>query len=99
PPLGVRAARDMIAAADRLVVDGSIWDGGGPDRLHELSELVETSRLTVSDFALVRQSRWREAIASIFDDPEFLPYLRSLRRIAVTYATHDETGAPGSPNP
>ena len=56
------------------------------------------TRLAVSDFALVRQSRWREAIASIFDDPDFLPYLRSLRRIAVTYATHDETGAPGSTN-
>ena len=47
---------------------------------------ADTSRLAISDFALVRQSRWREAIASIFDDPEFLPYLRSLRRIAVTYA-------------
>jgi hypothetical protein len=59
---------------------------------------VETSNLAVSDFALVRQSRWREAIASVFDDPDFLPYLRSLRRIAVTYSTHDETGAPGSTN-
>ena len=49
-------------------------------------------RSSISDFALVRQSRWREAIASIFDDPDFLPYLRSLRRIAVTYGTHDETG-------
>jgi glucose-6-phosphate dehydrogenase assembly protein OpcA len=98
PPLGVRAARDMIAAADRLVVDGSIWNGDGLDRLHELSDLVETSRLTVSDFALVRQSRWREAIASIFDDPEFLPYLRSLRRIAVTYGTRDETGTVGFTN-
>ena len=29
----------------------------------------------------LRQSRWREAIASIFDDPDFLPYLRSLRPI------------------
>ena len=56
-------------------------------------------RLAISDFALVRQSRWREAIASIFDDPDFLPYLRSLRRIAVTYATHDETGAPGLDEP
>jgi hypothetical protein len=27
-----------------------------------------------------------------------MPYLRSLRRIAVTYGTHDETGAPGSTN-
>ena len=69
-----------------------------PRPLREMASLLETTRLAVSDFALVRQSRWREAIASIFDDPDFLPYLRSLRRIAVTYATHDETGAPGSTN-
>ena len=47
---------------------------------------------------MMRQSRWREAIASIFDDPDYLPYLRSVRRIAVTYGTHDESGAPGSTN-
>ena len=88
----------MLAAADRLVVDGSTWNGDGLDRLRELADLVEASRLTVSDFALVRQSRWREAIASIFDDPEFLPYLRSLRRVAVTYGTHDETGTVGFTN-
>jgi hypothetical protein len=63
-----------------------------------MAQLVETSDLAVSDFALLRQSRWREAIASIFDDPDFLPFLRSLRRIAVTYSTHDETGAIGSTN-
>ena len=63
-----------------------------------MAQLVETTELAVSDFALLRQSRWREAIASIFDDPDFLPFLRSLRRIAVTYSTHDETGAIGSTN-
>ena len=47
-----------------------------------MAQLVETTDLAVSDFALIRQSRWREAIASIFDDPDFLPFLRSLRRIA-----------------
>jgi hypothetical protein len=49
--------------------------------------------IAISDFALVRQSRWREAIAAIFDIPEFLPYLRHLRRIAVTYGVRDEFGA------
>ena len=98
PSFGTRAARDLLAGADRLVVDGSTWSGDGLSHLAEMASLLDTSRLTVSDFALVRQSRWREAIASIFDDPDFLPYLRSLRRIAVTYATHDETGAPGSTN-
>ena len=47
---------------------------------------------------MVRQSRWRETIASIFDDPDFLPYLRSIRRIAVSYASHDEEETPGSTN-
>jgi len=98
PSFRARPTRDLLAAADRLIVDGSSWSGDGLARLREMADLLRTSRLAVSDFALVRQSRWREAIASIFDDPDFLPYLRSLRRIAVTYATHEEGGAPGSTN-
>jgi glucose-6-phosphate dehydrogenase assembly protein OpcA len=98
PPFASRATQELLAAADRLVVDGSSWSGDGLARLGEMASLLDTSRLAVSDFALVRQSRWREAIASIFDDPDFLPFLRSLRRIAVTYATHDESGAPGTTN-
>jgi hypothetical protein len=93
-----QATLDLLAAADRLVVDGSSWNGDGLDRLRDLAELASTTGIAISDFALDRQSRWREAIASIFDDPDFTPYLRSIRRIAVTYATHDETGAPGSTN-
>jgi glucose-6-phosphate dehydrogenase assembly protein OpcA len=98
PPFTSRAALDLFEDADRLVVDGSTWSGDGLARLAEMATVAESTRITVSDFALVRQSRWREAIASIFDDPDYLPYLRSLRRVAVTYATHDDTGAPGSTN-
>jgi glucose-6-phosphate dehydrogenase assembly protein OpcA len=98
PPLTSPSAQDLLAGADRLIVDGSTWTGDGLGRLREMAALQDSTRLAISDFALVRQSRWREAIASIFDDPDFLPYLRSLRRIAVTYGTHDETGAPGSTN-
>jgi glucose-6-phosphate dehydrogenase assembly protein OpcA len=98
PPFASRAAQELLAAADRLVVDGSSWGGDGLARLREMASMLDTTRLAISDFALVRQSRWREAIASIFDDPDFLPFLRSLRRIAVTYATHDESGAPGTTN-
>ena len=77
PPLTSRAARDLLATADRLVVDGSTWSGDGLAKLRELASLQESSRLAISDFALVRQSRWREAIASIFDDPG-LPALPAL---------------------
>ena len=98
PPLTSPATMDLLRGADRLIVDSSTWSGDGLARLRDMAGLLGTTRLAISDFALVRQSRWREAIASIFDDPDFLPYLRSLRRIAVTYGTHDETGAPGATN-
>jgi glucose-6-phosphate dehydrogenase assembly protein OpcA len=98
PPFTSRSALDLFEDADRLVVDGSTWSGDGLARLADMAKVAQSSRIVVSDFALVRQSRWREAIASIFDDPDYLPYLRSLRRVAVTYATHDDTGAPGSTN-
>ena len=98
PPFGSAQARELFSMADRLIVDGSTWSGDGLERLRELAETRERYSLAISDFALVRQSRWREAIASIFDVPEFLPYLRHVRRVSVTYATRDETGAPGSTN-
>jgi len=99
PPLTSRQAQDLFAFTDRLVVDGSIWSGDGLGQLASLAALFDDfPRLSIRDFALVRQSRWREAIASAFDYPEFLPYLPYVRRIAVTYATHDERGAPGTTN-
>lgn len=98
PSFATQAAKDLLTGADRLIVDGSTWSGDGLVRLREMARLPRTMRLAVSDFALIRQSRWREAIASTFDDPEFLPYLGSIRRIAVTYSTHDEDEAPGSTN-
>ncbi len=101
PPLGSRQARDMLDMADRLVVDGSQWSGDGLDRLHVLAQLVgehqaRGAALAVSDFAMLRQSRWREAIASSFDRPELRPFLGSLTEITVRYAAHPGSGARGT---
>jgi glucose-6-phosphate dehydrogenase assembly protein OpcA len=98
PPFGRPGAIDLFATADRLVVDGSTFSENGLARLQRMAQLLSERDLSIFDFALVRQARWREAIASVFDMPAFLPYLRSLRRIAVTYATHDETGDPTATN-
>ncbi len=99
PPLGTVPADELLEEADRLVVDGSSWSGDGLARLGQLAALFgRFDRISIRDFALVRQSRWREAIATIFDQPDFRPYLAQVRRIAVTYGTRDETGAPGTTN-
>ena len=98
PQFASQPARDLLAMADRLVIDGSSWGGDGLERLRDLSTAMDRYGLDVSDFALVRQSRWREAIASAFDLPEFTPYLTAIERVAVTYGTRDDTGAPGTTN-
>jgi len=98
PPFGRPGATDLFATADRLVVDGSSFSENGLARLERMAQLMSERDLSIFDFALVRQARWREAIASAFDMPPFMPFLRSIRRIAVTYATHDESGDPMATN-
>ena len=93
PPFGTPPANDLLATADRLVVDGSGWRGTGLTQLVKMAAAADRFPIAISDFALLRQSRWREAIAAIFDIPDFLPYLRHIRRIAVTYGVRDEFGA------
>jgi len=93
PPFGTPPANDLLATADRLVVDGSGWRGTGLTQLVKMAAAADRFPIAISDFALLRQSRWREAIAAIFDIPDFLPYLRHIRRIAVTYGVRDDFGA------
>ena len=102
PPLGSRQVRDVLDMADRLVVDGASWSGDGLGRLHALvaivgDQVLAGGRLAVSDFAMLRQSRWREAIASCFDRPELRPFLNGLTEVTVRYGAHPGSG-PGGTN-
>lgn len=101
PPLASHQAIELLALSDRLVVDGSAWSGDGLDRLGALSKIVASRNLgdgpvAVSDFAMLRQSRWREAIASSFDRPELRPFLGGVREINVRYAAHPGAGIGGT---
>ncbi len=82
PPFGSQPANDLFEMADRLIVDGSGWRGTGLEQLRRMAALQERLPLAISDFALVRQSRWRETIASIFDIPNFLRLARLASRHA-----------------
>jgi glucose-6-phosphate dehydrogenase assembly protein OpcA len=92
PPFDSPAADDAFETCDRLVVDASTWHGSGLRQLRRLADLQERRPIAISDFALVRQSRWREAIASIFDHPDILPFVDHIRRIGVTYGVRDAGG-------
>jgi glucose-6-phosphate dehydrogenase assembly protein OpcA len=87
-----------VPLADRLIVDGSSWSGDGLDRLAAMARLAQSQRLFVADFALLRQARWREALASVYDLPDLRPHLRAVRSIAVEYAARKEGDPAGSTN-
>ena len=86
PPFGSRRADRLLPIADRLIVDGSAWSGDGLGILAQLAAAVEERRVVVADWALLRQARWREAIASVYDLPDLRPHLGAVRRISVDYA-------------
>lgn len=89
PPFGSHRAGRLLPIADRLIVDGSGWSGDGLDLLAKLAIVAEELRLVVVDWALLRQARWREALASVYDLPDLRPHLGAVRRIDVEYATPD----------
>jgi glucose-6-phosphate dehydrogenase assembly protein OpcA len=91
-----RSARELLPMADRVVVDGSGWSGDGLAGLKAMSALPGRFDVEIADFAMLRQARWREAIASTFDRPGLLPFLNHIDRIEVRYAARD--GAPGMAN-
>lgn len=90
------ASTELLAMADRILVDGSGWAGDGLARLATLTALPAHDSIEIADLALLRQARWREAIASTFDRPALLPFLGHLDRIEVHYAAKD--GTPGASN-
>jgi glucose-6-phosphate dehydrogenase assembly protein OpcA len=96
PHFESRSARELLPMADRVVVDGSGWSGDGIPGLIAMAELPGRFDVEIADFAMLRQARWREAIASTFDRPALLPYLSHLDWVVVRYAAAD--GAPGMAN-
>ena len=90
------SARELLPMADRVLVDGSGWTGDGMAGIAAMAKLPARHDIEIADFAMLRQARWREAIASTFDRPALLPFLGHLDRIEVHYAARD--GAPGTAN-
>jgi len=98
PQFGGHRADRLLPIADRLIVDGSSWSGNGLDRLAEMARQARTRRLVVADFSLLKQARWREAIASVYDLPNLRPHLRAVRSITVEYAAAEDEDSTGLTN-
>ena len=91
PHFESRSVKDWLTMTDRVIVDGAGWSGDGLSGLVAMASLPSRFQVEIADFALIRQTRWREAIASTFDRPALLPCLLNIDRIDVCYAARDGT--------
>jgi glucose-6-phosphate dehydrogenase assembly protein OpcA len=98
PPFGSHRAQRLLPIADRLIVDGSGWSGNGLELLAQLATVARERRLVVVDWAMLRQARWREALASVYDLPDLRPHLGAVRRIEVTFAAAEPEDVSGTTN-
>ena len=75
PPFGTDAFEQMLDVVDRLIVDSTEW----PDVPRPYAALAKVfDRVTVSDIAWARTSRWRPMLASLW------PGIAKVERIKVT---------------
>jgi len=65
PPFEDSAFQELTEVADRLIVDSTEWPGL-PTPYARMAEVFD--RITVSDIAWARTSRWRPMLASLWPD-------------------------------
>jgi len=86
--------KELLRGVDRILFTGADQRGAGIHVVSELVQAASASGTALSDFSLIRQARWRDAVASAFDEPEIAPFLHALTEIRVTYSSGASSSAP-----
>jgi glucose-6-phosphate dehydrogenase assembly protein OpcA len=86
--------KELLRGVDRALFNGSDQRGAGINVVSDLMKVAASTGTALSDFSLIRQARWRDAVASAFDEPEISPYLHSLTEISATYSSGSNSSAP-----
>ena len=87
PPLDERHFDDLLAFADRFIVDSA--DFARPDvTLPRIAHACESGhgRYGVTDFNWTRLTPWRDLVAGFFDVPEWRAYLPHVTGVRVGFA-------------
>lgn len=78
--------RQLLRGVDRVIVDGATQPGNGLATIRTLAHVAGSAGVALTDFALLRQGRWRDSIATMFDDEQAAPFLGAINAISIDYA-------------
>jgi len=78
--------RQLLRGVDRVIIDGATQPSDGLSTVRTLFAAAESAGVAVTDFALLRQGRWRDSIATMFDEESAAPFLTAINKIGIDYS-------------
>jgi glucose-6-phosphate dehydrogenase assembly protein OpcA len=78
--------RQLLRGVDRVIIDGATQPRDGLATIRTLSAAAENAGVAMTDFALLRQGRWRDSIATMFDEVSAAPFLNAINTILIDYS-------------
>lgn len=78
--------RQLLRGVDRVIIDGATQPNDGLATIQSLFAAAESAGVALTDFALLRQGRWRDSIATMFDDESATPFLSAINKVSIDYS-------------
>ena len=78
--------RQLLRGVDRVIIDGATQPSDGLSTIRTLFTAAESAGVALTDFALLRQGRWRDSIATMFDEESAAPFLNAINSISIDYS-------------
>jgi hypothetical protein len=78
--------RQLLRGVDRVIIDGATQPSDGLATIRTLFAAAENAGVALTDFALLRQGRWRDSIATMFDEESAAPFLSAINKISIDYS-------------
>jgi glucose-6-phosphate dehydrogenase assembly protein OpcA len=78
--------RQLLRGVDRVIIDGATQPSDGLATVRTLFAAADSAGVAVTDFALLRQGRWRDSIATMFDEESAAPFLSAINKISIDYS-------------
>jgi len=78
--------RQLLRGVDRVIIDGATQPSDGLATIRTLFAAAESAGVALTDFALLRQGRWRDSIATMFDEESAAPFLNAINKISIDYS-------------
>jgi hypothetical protein len=78
--------RQLLRGVDRVIIDGATQPSDGFATIRTLFAAAENAGVALTDFALLRQGRWRDSIATMFDEESAAPFLNAINTISIDYS-------------